>query len=148
MTRNMLTFAILLLFFGSIFAGNTVSVGETVPVGGTTTTTTTTTTDPDPEPEPEPGQEMPGGFDGMGLTNSEGETILVGDDIEVVDGEGDGAGKPASESSSEGGSEDEAALGVGLPAGGSSESPTTEEESACGTAFALLAVAAFFARRS
>jgi hypothetical protein len=136
MTRNMLTFAMLLVLFGSVFAGSTVSVGETIPVGGTTTTTTTTDPDPEPEPEPEPA----GGLGGIGMTNDEGDSINIGEDgIEPVEGD-----EPTPELISEG-EDEEGTLGVGLPAGGSSEST---EESACGTAFALLAVAAFFARRS
>ena len=149
--KNMIAFAMLLVLFGSIFAGSTVSVGETIPVGGTTTTTTTTTTDPDPEPEPEPEPEESGGLGGMVMTNDDGDSVQVGAESGVLtplDGEGEETGEPTPELISEGGNEEDGSLGVGLPAGGSSESPTTEEGSACGTAFALLAVAAFFARRS
>jgi len=151
MTKNILTFAMLLVLFGSVFAGSTVSVGETVPVGGTTTTTTTTTTDPDPEPEPESEPEEPGGLGGVIMTNDDGDSVQVGAESGVLTplegGEESEDGGPTPELISEGGDENEGSLGVGLPTGGSSES-ATEEESACGTAFALLAVAAFFARRS
>lgn len=155
MKRNMLTFAMLLVLFGSVFAGSTVSVGETIPVGGTTTTTTTTTTDPDPEPEPDPEPADSGGLGGPVFTNDEGDSIAIGEEgIVPLDGEEE-AGEEAEEEGeeptpgAEGGSEEDGSLGVGLPTGGSSESPTPEEESVCGTAFVLFAIAAvLFARRS
>ncbi len=137
MTRNILTFAMLLVLFGSVFAGTIVNVGETVPVGGTTTTTTTTT-DPDPEPEPEPEPADSGGLGGVIMTNDDGDSVQVGAESGVL---------TPLENGEEGGESEEGTIGIGVPNGGSSESQTTEE-AACGTAFALLAVAAFFARRS
>ncbi len=145
MTRNILTFAMLLVLFGSVFAGTIVSVGETVPVGGTTTTTTTTTTDPDPEPDPEPEPADSGGLGGPVFTNEDGDSIAIGEEG-IVPLDGEEGGEPTPELFSEDGSEEDSSLGVGLPTGTSSESAT--EESACGTAFALLAIVAFFVRRS
>ena len=87
MTRNMLTFAMLLVLFGSVFAGTTVSVGETVPVGGTVSNTTTTTESPSELDEPEE-TDTGSPFGGMVITNDEGDSVQVGAEegsLEVVE---------------------------------------------------------------
>ena len=65
----------MLLLFGSIFAGTTVGVGETVTIGGTTTTTTTTNTTTESETEETESGTTPGG---VVMTNEEGDSIAVG----------------------------------------------------------------------
>jgi hypothetical protein len=132
--RHSISFALFLLFAGTLFAGTIVNVGETVPVGGTTTTTTTTTTTPS-EPEESEGGEMPAGP--LVLTNEEGDSIAVGGPeggIVPLEGAEGSAAAP-------GGS-------VGLPSGGANPAHAEGEAPLCGAAFALLALAAFAAKRS
>ena len=141
MERHLFAFAMLLLLFGGAFAGTIVSVGETVPVGGTTTTTTTQT-EPEEPAEEEPDTSSP--FGGIKMTNEEGDSIIVGSEegtFQVVEtSEEDGA------QSTEGSQQDSLTLGVPQEYG---ESPAPNEEGmqdSCAPAFALLALALFASR--
>ncbi|MFP3949512.1 MAG: hypothetical protein ACLFUZ_00250 [Candidatus Micrarchaeia archaeon] len=71
----------MLLLFGSIFAGTTVGVGETVTIGGTTTTTTTDTTTESESTETE-NEDTSGG---VVMTNEEGDSIVVGGENGTVE---------------------------------------------------------------
>ena len=151
MARHLFAFAMLLLFLGSAFAGTTVSVGETIPVGGTTTTTTTTTTQTEPDEPAEGETDSSSPFGGMVMTNDEGDSILVGaeegtfEEFETAEGE-----EGSTDSSTTGPSD---SLTFGLPEGQqSSSAPGTEttsgQGSLCGPAFVVLLALAFFVSRS
>jgi hypothetical protein len=145
MKRNMFAFAMLLLFMGSAFAGTTVSVGETVPVGGTTTTTTATEPEPEPESEPEE-TETESPFGGMEMTNEDGDSIVVGEEegtFKVVDGEGGEYEETTGETAPAGDGQN--SLDFGFPEGEETSSAEPSQEPLCGTAFVLFAALAAFA---
>ncbi|MBD3398026.1 hypothetical protein GF412_02525 [Candidatus Micrarchaeota archaeon] len=90
MNRNIFSFAMLLLFLGSTFAGATVGVGETVPVGGTTATATADngTAQDSTESAEEGDSEDETPFGGVVMTNEEGDSVVVGKEegsIEAVE---------------------------------------------------------------
>lgn len=101
----------LALFSGAVWArGTTVSVGETVPLGGTTTTTTTTTTTAETTAEEEEGSSEPipqmqiTPADGSTPSSTEGtewENLGVVDTGETIGGE---SGETGAEAEATGGS--------------------------------------------
>ncbi len=83
MLKIQFTLLLLMLFAGSVFAGTIVKVGETVPVGGTTTHPEPKPAEVPAEPEEQEQPEESTTQGGLGLTTEDGKSTTLGSDTSL-----------------------------------------------------------------